>query len=81
MPVTAETRPAEAAAAAAAAAAGPFGMAASTTMSTAIVSRLMGGPRRRGRSVRFRCDELIAPHAAVHAALHELVDASSFRIR
>jgi len=41
----------------------------------------MGGPRRRGRSVRFRCDELIAPHAAVHAALHELVDASSFRIR
>ena len=62
---------------------GPTGdaEAAPSEASTAVVSRLMGGPRRRGRSVRFRCDELASSHAVVHAALHELVDASSFRIR
>ncbi len=56
------------------------GEAAPSEATTAAVSRLMGGPRRRGRSVRFRCDTLASPHADVRAALHELVDPSSFQI-
>ena len=49
--------------------------------STAFVARLMGGPRRRGRSERFRCDALAAPREAVNDALHELDVPSSFRVR
>ena len=49
--------------------------------STAYTARLMGGPRRRGRSERYRCDALAAPKEAVHHALYDPELPSSFRVR
>ena len=48
---------------------------------TALVARLMGGARRRGRSVRYRCDALEASREAVYDALYEPVNPSSFCVR
>ena len=48
---------------------------------TALVARLMGGPRRRGRSERYRCDALAASRETVRDALYEPVRPSSFCVR
>jgi len=48
---------------------------------TALVARLMGGPRRRGRSERFRCDALAASREAVYDALYEPLSPSSFHVQ
>jgi hypothetical protein len=48
---------------------------------TAFVARLMGGPRRRGRSERYRCDALIATRTAVLEALDAPATPSSFRVQ
>jgi len=48
---------------------------------TAFVARLMGGPRRRGRSERYRCDALKATREAVHEALNAPATPSSFRVQ
>ena len=48
---------------------------------TALVARLMGGPRRRGRSERYRCDALVASREAVLGSLYESMSPSSFRVQ
>ena len=48
---------------------------------TALVARLMGGPRRRGRSERYRCDALVASREAVYNALYEPLNPSSFCVQ
>ena len=48
---------------------------------TAFVARLMGGPRRRGRSERYRCDALTASRDAVYDALYESMAPSSFCVQ
>ena len=49
--------------------------------STALVARLMGGARRRGRSERYRCDALAASREAVYESLYEPVHPSSFCVQ
>jgi len=48
---------------------------------TAFVARLMGGPRRRGRSERFRVDTISAPRDTLLDALHNLERPSSFGVQ
>jgi len=49
--------------------------------STAFVARLMGGPRRRRRAMRFRVDDVAAPRAAVRAALTSQQEPARFALR
>ena len=50
-------------------------------LSTAYVARLMGGPLRRGRSERFRCDTVTSPRQVVLEALHDPDQPARFRVR
>ena len=52
-----------------------------STPSTALVARLMGGPRRRQTAARFRCDNLRAAPETVREALLSLDGASTFQVQ
>ena len=58
---------------------GPGGEACGA--STAFVARLMGGPRRRCRAMRFRVDDVAAPRAMVRAALTSQQEPARFALR
>jgi nuclear GTP-binding protein len=49
--------------------------------STAIVARLMGGPKRRGSAMRYRVDDAVAARTAVRAALTHATDPHCFVVR
>ena len=49
--------------------------------STAIVARLMGGPKRRGSAMRYRVDDAVAARTAVRTALTHATDPHCFVVR